>query len=222
MARPWGAQRAANMITVGLAFIALFAAGPHLLSWIAPEGLNWQKLSLISQTYGAVSVVISAAALLGVVVSISLQARQSRMEGEQTFRAAHRELTILTLGDSALMRCWEPPRIPMTEERRKQVIVTNLIMSMWSSDHRLMRINDQAMRVALDGHFRGEVARVHWENSGPSWRANVTAVGDPHGTRFVDLVDAAYTAAVASGPPVTDGQYFIDPEAATRSGNGSS
>ncbi|MFF0213294.1 DUF6082 family protein [Streptomyces vinaceus] len=99
-----GAQQRATVVTLALTLVTLVGAGPHLLSWIAPNSLNWQELSLISQTYSAISVVISAAALLGLVVSISVQARQARLEGEQTFRAAHRELTILTLGDSALMR----------------------------------------------------------------------------------------------------------------------
>ncbi|MFF0213295.1 DUF6082 family protein [Streptomyces vinaceus] len=89
------------------------------------------------------------------------------------------------------------------------------MMSMWSSDHRLRRINDQATSVALEGHFRGEVARAHWTNSGPNWRAHAMAVGDPHLNRFVHLVDSAYAAAVADGPPVSDSQYFIAPETRT-------
>ncbi|MEU3774853.1 DUF6082 family protein [Streptomyces sp. NPDC032472] len=191
-----------------LVFICGVAATPFALNLVAPKALDWDRLSDISQSYGAVSVVISAAALLGVVTSIAFQAKQARLDGEQTFRAAHRELTMLTLGDSALLRCWEPPRTPMTEARWRQVIVTNLIVSMWASDHHLGRLNDSALRVVLGAHFRGEVARAHWENSGPMWRDHMAALDDPRRLRFVEIVDEQYHHAREAGPPVSDGEFF--------------
>lgn len=192
-----------------LAFIGAVAVTPFVLNLVAPNTLDWNRLSDISQSYGAVSLVISAAALLGVVTSIAFQAKQARLEGEQTFRAAHRELTMLTLTDSALLRCWEPPRIPMTEARWKQLIVTNLIVSMWASDHHLGRLNDGALRVVLGAHFRGEVARAHWENSGSMWRDHMAALEEPRRLRFVEIVDEVYHHAGETGPPVMDREFFI-------------
>ncbi|MFI8265832.1 DUF6082 family protein [Streptomyces sp. NPDC085665] len=193
-----------------VAFAGGVAITPFVLNLIAPSTLDWNRLSDISQSYGAVSLVISAAALLGVVTSIAFQAKQARLEGEQTFRAAHRELTMLTLTDSALLRCWEPPRTPMTEARWKQLIVTNLIVSMWASDHHLGRLNDNALRVVLGAHFRGEVARVHWDNSGPMWRDHMAALEDPRRLHFVELVDEVYRHAVETGPPVLDREFFTE------------
>lgn len=191
-----------------IVFVFCVAVTPFILNLVAPKALDWGRLSDISQSYGAVSLVISAAALLGVVTSIAFQAKQARIEGEQTFRAAHRELTMVTLGDSALLRCWEPPRIPMTEARWKQAIVTNLIVSMWASDHHLGRLNDGALRVVLRAYFRGEVARVHWENSGPMWRDHMGALEDPQRLRFVEIVDEVYSDARDAGPPVSDRDFF--------------
>nr|WSW47848.1 DUF6082 family protein [Streptomyces sp. NBC_01001] len=203
------ARRALTWSAVLIIFTSGVAATPFALNVLAPKSLDWERLSDVSQSYGAVSLVISAAALLGVVTSIAFQAKQARLDGEQTFRSAHRELTMLALSDSALLRCWEPPRIPMTEARWKQLMVTNLIVSMWASDHHLGRLNDSALRVVLSAHFRGEVARAHWENSAPMWRDHMAALEDPPRLRFVEIVDEAYQHAREAGPPVLDGEFFV-------------
>ncbi|WP_406179163.1 DUF6082 family protein [Streptomyces sp. NBC_01006] len=206
------ARRALIWIGALIVFVSCVAVTPFVLNLVAPQTLDWGRLSDISQSYGAVSLVISAAALLGVVTSIAFQAKQARIEGEQTFRAGHRELTMVTLGDSALLRCWEPPRVPMTEARWKQAIVTNLIVSMWASDHHLGRLNDGALRVVLRAHFRGEVARVHWENSGSMWRDHMAALEDPRRLRFVEIMDEVYRQARDAGAPVSDHEFFIPGE----------
>ncbi|WP_369779697.1 DUF6082 family protein [Streptomyces sp. R33] len=203
------ARRALTWSAVLIVFISGVAATPFLLNLLAPKALDWNRLSDVSQSYGAVSLVISAAALLGVVTSIAFQAKQARLDGEQTFRAAHRELTMLTLSDPALLRCWEPPRIPTTEARWKQLMVTNLIVSMWASDHHLGRLNDNALRVVLRAHFRGEVARAHWENSGPMWRDHMAALEDAPRLRFVEIMDEVYQHARDAGPPVMDREFFV-------------
>jgi hypothetical protein len=51
----------------GVAAFIVILATPFLLESVAPNGHNWERLSSISQTYSAMSVLFSAAALLGVV-----------------------------------------------------------------------------------------------------------------------------------------------------------
>ncbi|MFJ7298154.1 DUF6082 family protein [Streptomyces collinus] len=51
----------------------------------------------MSQTYGAVSVVLSAAALAGVALSLLYQVRQTRTSNEQAIRDSHLQLATLAL-----------------------------------------------------------------------------------------------------------------------------
>ncbi|MFZ4185655.1 hypothetical protein ACOZCG_31870, partial [Streptomyces pseudogriseolus] len=51
---------------LGLGLLGLIVSTPFVLTALAPANTDWGKLSDISQTYGAVSVVLSAIALAGV------------------------------------------------------------------------------------------------------------------------------------------------------------
>ncbi|MFE1437111.1 DUF6082 family protein [Streptomyces sp. NPDC058739] len=162
----------------------------------------------MSQTYGALSVLFSAAALAGVAASLWYQARQTRIAQEAARRDAHRELIILALGDPSLLACWEPPAIPMTVARRKQILFTNLIVTNWESDFRLGSLGPAALRGMLDGHFQGEIARAHWAAGGAGWRASAEHSADTKRHQFVRIADERYTRAVANSPAVPAADYF--------------
>ncbi|MFJ8006254.1 DUF6082 family protein [Streptomyces fagopyri] len=201
----------ATWIALGTGCTALVIVTPFILNWIAPSGLNWGKLSNISQTYGGLSTLISTAALVGVVASISYQARQDRIQNQEAQRSAHRELLILSLNDPELLTCWEPPLIPVTREGYRKIAFVNLVMGAWITDFRLGRTSEGATLGNLRDHFRGQVARAHWAEGGEKWRAFSEAQHrDTLGLRFIDLVDQAYREAIAAGPPVAEADYFID------------
>lgn len=61
--------------TAGLGLIALIAGFPFILSASAPSSMDWNRLSEVSQAYGAVAVLFSAAAFLGAIISIPYQSR---------------------------------------------------------------------------------------------------------------------------------------------------
>ncbi|MFD3582940.1 DUF6082 family protein [Streptomyces sp. NPDC058683] len=194
---------------VTLVSISAILATPFALDSLAPRHLAWERLSAISQTYGAVSVLISAAALAGVALSLAYEARQTRTQNEESHRSAHRELVILTLSDPSFQVCWEPPNTPMTQEKWKQLLVANLIVSMWSSDYKLGLVDDRTTRATLDDYFRGEVGRNYWHNSGPSWHRYSAGSRDRRERRFVTLAEEAYRAALAAGDPVLTVDYFL-------------
>jgi len=202
-----------NSRTLVVASSALFAlvlilGTPFILNVLAPDDLDWARLSNVSQTYGALSVLFSAAALAGVTASLWYQARQTQIAHEAARRDAHRELIILALGDPSLLPCWEPPQTPTTATRRKQILFTNLIVSNWESDFRLGNLGEAALRDMFNGHFQGEIAREHWVNGGPGWRVSAELSADPKRRQFVEIGDERYARAVADGPPVAPGQYF--------------
>ncbi|MFF9359895.1 DUF6082 family protein [Streptomyces griseoluteus] len=87
---------------------------------LAPASADWGKLSDISQTYGAVSVVLSAIVLAGVALSLLYQVRQTRTSNEQAIRDSHFQLATLALSDPDLLLAWSPSIEPVSLKRHRQ------------------------------------------------------------------------------------------------------
>ncbi|MER7171411.1 DUF6082 family protein [Streptomyces mesophilus] len=211
-AMEWRSLRRREVAWAGAtaAVLAVIVTTPFLLDAVAPDGLDWGRLSDVSQTYGAVSVFLSAAALLGVIASLAYQARQTRIAHEETQRSTHRELILQSINDPDLMPCWEPPvGRPVTRVQSRQILFVNLIVNSWRTDFRLRRTGDAAMTLILDGHFRGEIGRLHWQRNAAGWRAEAVAEGDRRSRRFVELADEAYARAVSAGPPMATADYYL-------------
>ncbi|WP_159038771.1 DUF6082 family protein [Streptomyces sp. NRRL B-1140] len=194
-------------ITAGVATALAIAMTPLLLQLAASGEKDWDELSKVSQAYGALSVLFSAAALLGVVASLVHQSRQIKVANEEAQRASHRQLLLASVEDPELTACWEP--VPVTSQlERKQTIFVNLIVSNWFADYRLKRVNDDTIRVLAELHFSGEVARRHWQLSGTNWRNWAGTLEDRRPIRFVSLLDEAYLQAVAAGPPIPHDSHY--------------
>lgn len=185
---------------LGLGLLVLIASTPFVLAAVAPADTDWGKLSDISQAYGAVSVVLSAVALVGVALSLIYQVRQARTSNEQAIRDSHLQLAALALSDPALLQAWSPPVAPVTLKRHQQHLITSLALGEWLQRFRIGHLSVDKLSVKLDGHFGGEIAREQWEREGPGWRRTMEA-GDRRDRVFVRLVDERYQTAVAAGPP---------------------
>ncbi|MET7477836.1 DUF6082 family protein [Streptomyces sp. NPDC005648] len=171
--------------------------------------MNWSRLSEVSQAYGAVAAPFSAAAFLGAVFSIVYQVRQTRSMHEEIWSSLHRELMLRAIDDETLMQCWDPPVEPMTFMSARQLTYCNLIYRQWLADYVVGRMTPAAVRVTLEIHFRGEVARQHWKNGGDDWLAWARANANRRDLEFVKLTHAVYEEAVAGGPPVESASYFL-------------
>ncbi|MFE2044681.1 DUF6082 family protein [Streptomyces sp. NPDC059477] len=194
-----------------LALLAALLGTPFVLRVVAPERTDWSELSDISQTYGVVSVGASALALAGVAVSLVYQARQTRVAQEEAVRAAHRELVLFSLSDPVLQACWEPARDRITSEEWKRRAFTNLIFTRWSSSYIQGRTTEEQVRGILLEHFRGQPARVHWEQARVGWIRHEQAGTNRRARQFARLAEECYQAAVAAGPAVSAHEYF-EPE----------
>ncbi|MVO84039.1 hypothetical protein GPA10_04460 [Streptomyces sp. p1417] len=210
MAQVLGLPRKTSIrITVGIAIFLLLTLTPIVLWLVAPSGVDWEKLGEISQIYGSS---LSAVALLGVATSLAYQAHQTALANADARHTAYRELTILSLTDPTLMVCW-PPRTPrLSMEETKQMMFVNLIINSWFTEYQLKHVTDDALLLSFRTHFRGEVARRHWQYSSSARRAWGEAMGDVYAVRFVSLGDEAFAQAAAEGPPTPSSGYF-SPEA---------
>ncbi|GGU94377.1 hypothetical protein GCM10010260_31770 [Streptomyces filipinensis] len=196
---PWG---------IAVATIATIALTPLVLKGLSFLGEDWQSLSNVGQAYGFLSVIFSGAALIGVAVSLAYQAHQTDISNEEERRAAHRELALMSINDPELLVCWAPSQSPLPLTLARQLHFTHLIVTQYYSDYLLKRVNDDATRVQLELHFRGERARDHWVDRSAGWREFAEATGDARQIRFVDLMDEAYENAAAAGPSIAASSYF--------------
>ncbi|MBC2904135.1 DUF6082 family protein [Streptomyces cupreus] len=194
-----------------MATTLVIALTPLVLQAVAPASKDWERLSDISQTYGALSVLFSAAALVGVAASLAYQARQTEIANDEAQRASHRELVLAAINDADLVVCYEPGPLRVSLRTRRQLWFSNLIVHHWFADYRLKRINDDILRVLLTDHFKGEAARRHWDSYGDAWRRYVAASGERRAVRFAVLVDEVYATAVAEGPPTPSRAYLAPP-----------
>ncbi|MFF9819035.1 DUF6082 family protein [Streptomyces sp. NPDC014006] len=184
---------------LALGLLGLIVSTPFTLVALAPANTDWGKLSDISQTYGAVSVVLSAIALVGVALSLLYQVQQTRTSHEQAIRDSHLQLATLALSDPDLLLAWSPPDTPVALKRHRQHLVTSLALGELLHRFRIGHLSVEKLAVKLDGHFRGEVAREQWQREGPGWRRTM-GTGDRRDRVFVRLVEERYHAAVAAGP----------------------
>ncbi|WP_353963667.1 DUF6082 family protein [Streptomyces phaeochromogenes] len=200
--------RSKTWIIVGSATAAtlLLVAVPIAVKSAAPNGTTWQDLSDASQIYTSA---FTALALIGVAASLIHQARQSKVATHELIRANQRELFTLTLQDSTLAPCYGPQSEQLTELRFKQIGFTNLILAGMYSAYALDVYSDSDLAIELTYHFRGEIARQHWEFRGPHWMAEAEHSEEKAERKFTHIVNQAYQDAISTGPPVPPSQYFL-------------
>ncbi|MFJ9742207.1 DUF6082 family protein [Streptomyces sp. NPDC101166] len=207
--RPW--KHWTLWIAAGTGAVALVAWTPFILRAAAPAGMDWSRLSEVSQAYGAVAVIFSAAAFLGAMVSIWHQAKQTRIMHEEIRSSMHKELMLRALDDETLMHCWEPPPEPCTFQEARQHTFCNLIYRLWLTDYLVGRMTRASTRLTLEAHFRGEVARRHWRISGQGWNDWANASANRREQDFVSLTQHVFERATAAGPPVEANSYYVPP-----------
>ncbi|WP_437077871.1 DUF6082 family protein [Streptomyces sp. enrichment culture] len=189
-------RRLVTSLVASAALLAVLLATPFML------------ITDISQAYSAVSVLLSGVALVGVAVSLVYQAQQTKVVRDERDRATHREMVYLAMGDPALAACWEPPDLPMTFERYRQICFTNLLMGRWHAAYQLGDMDDATLRHILSQHFRGEVARLHWSHARSSWLYSTIGGSRSRAVHFAEIVEERYQVAVNGGPPVASNRYF--------------
>jgi hypothetical protein len=98
--------RRLSLAIVVLAAVMLIVASPLALLLLDSDRVDWNRLSSIGQSYGAISAILSAAAVGGVVVTFILQNEQSRDSRRFAVREVHRELLRMAIDRPALAADW--------------------------------------------------------------------------------------------------------------------
>lgn len=193
---------AALILTAGV--LILVVASPLALQWLARiPGINWINLSNVGQTYGAISALLTALALGGVVISLFYQARDVKTAREQATRTFHHELLRMEMEDPFYMEILGVPwglaaGLNDYDSLRRNHFI-NMWISFWQSQYVLGDMSDDNVRSTVSAEL---FVSIHGRRYWSSTRISKLKYNKGRRLRFVKIVDEEYTKAVVSGPPV--------------------
>jgi hypothetical protein len=190
-------------IAVGLILIVgLVILSPLALAGIAHFRSDWLQLSNIGQTYGAISAILSALALGGIVASLLYQSRDSRIAHEQMTRTFQFELIKLELEDPSLMAATGAPwgiDVPSDSDSLREFLYVQMWVSYLVGIYATGALSaSTARQIAALELFRGKAGRAYWEAVGRRQIENSKG----RYNNFYRLLDDEYRRAVSSGIPV--------------------
>ena len=182
--------------------LSLILVSPLLLRQIAKiKGIDWAQLSNIGQTYGAASAILSAIALMGVTLSLLIQARQAKTERIRITRERQIELLRIILDAPEVYG----PVIGV-EARLSGIDPRRFIFcTMWVNYARLGYeagvITEPILHDDIFGPaFKGESMRKWWARTRKYWSGDL--IQGRKELKFVQIVDEEYRKAEAAGPPI--------------------
>lgn len=175
---------------VALATLVLVVASPFALSTLERIRVNWALLSNIGQTYGAVSALLAALGISGVVATIVLQIRESRRSRVDAIRSHHYDLYRMAIEDPILAETsYSVAQLPSLKDR-KQTIYINLQIEFWLMLWEIDNLPESTLRGYAADLFYGEAGRRYWENFGVS---RVTlATGARKERRFFQVINEEF------------------------------
>jgi hypothetical protein len=184
------------LVLITLVAIGIIGASPLMLRLFQGRTTEWERLSLIGQTYGAAPAVLSVLALIGVVVTLTFQARETKLAREEARRQAISDLLKMAMDDPDLDECWGPVPSPDDSRTRKQQLYTNMIVSEWATSFENKALRESRLRHIANEMFQGQVGRDYWRSA----REARLATSDGRiKRRFHEILDEEYQRAV---PPV--------------------
>ncbi|WP_343898429.1 DUF6082 family protein [Micromonospora gifhornensis] len=189
----------ALLLLAVLAILAAVLMSPAGLLWIGERpGYDWSLLGNVGEAYGAASAILAGLALVGVAISLILQAKEAKAVREQALRALHTDLLKMAIDDTGLLECWGPIEQSTDLEWFRKHVYTNLIVSHWQLMWEVDVLSEAHLEVLADQFFKGTAGRRFWaEARGPRMKAETSR----RARRFTVIVDRSYQAAVDAGPP---------------------
>lgn len=186
-------------LIVAIAACLLVLASPLALGYLTDAGeRDWQRLSEIGQTYGAVSALLAAIALGGVAASLALQARSARLEREHAFRSVHLGLVEYALGDP-LLECFPFVSAASATERR-QNLYCNQVYQALEMGFAVGAANESFLRSSMRELLMSPAGRRWWSETSH----NRPMPKDRTSRRVRALMDEEWAAHAVEATPTAD------------------
>jgi hypothetical protein len=180
------------MIAIVSVALLLVVVSPFALRLFSGADSEWQRLSFIGQTYGAVSALIAVVALVGIVGTLVLQARETRRAVEESRRQAMSELLQKAMDDPDLDECWGPIPEPSDPRTRKQQLYINQIISQWGVAYETGAMPERRLRAISREMFSARPGQEFWARAREHRLAVVT---EGKKGRFNRILDEEYQGA---------------------------
>jgi uncharacterized membrane protein len=177
------------LLLTALIAVALIGVSPIALGIFNGTTDKWERLSFIGQTYGAASAIVSVLALVGIVLTLSYQAREAKLAREETRRQAVGDLLKMAMDDPDLDECWGPVVGPDDPKTRKQLLYTNMIISEWSLSFETRALPEPRLRAIANEMFQGTVGRNYWQSAR---HARLSTSSGRRERRFHEILDEEY------------------------------
>ncbi|MEV0402991.1 DUF6082 family protein [Actinoallomurus sp. NPDC050550] len=190
------------LLLIILTAVALIGISPIALGVFHGATNKWERFSFIGQTYGAASAIVSVLALVGIVVTLSYQAREAKLAREETRRQAVGDLLKMAMEDPDLDECWGPVPSPDDPRTRKQLLYTNMIIAEWSLSFETRALPEVRLRAIANEMFQGRVGRHYWKSAR---EARLSTSANSRERRFHEILDEEYQRArllATPSPPV--------------------
>ncbi|MEV0403016.1 DUF6082 family protein [Actinoallomurus sp. NPDC050550] len=198
-----------RLVAIALAAVSilLVAISPLVLDLFGGNAGSWARRGNIGQTYGAAAALLSVLALVGVGVSLVLQARESKANREQASRLIHTDLLKMAMDDPAYLECWGPYYSTDDPVETRQALYVNMIVSYWESRYELGQLTETHLREAAAHMFRAAPGRRFWADARS---IRVGTVESRKARRFHRILDEEYLKAVTPGPSAVGEQSSIE------------
>lgn len=184
--------------------MVLVAASPFALRLFGGAGGEWERLSFIGQTYGAISALIAVVALVGIIATLVLQARETRRAVQESRRQAMSELLQKAMDDPDLDECWGPLPAPGDPKTRKQQLYVNMIISQWGVAYETGAMPEQRLRAVAREMFSAPPGRTFWARAREQRLSVVTEGRMGRFNRILDEEFRRIPAPAAPGPPASE------------------
>ena len=150
------------------------------------------RMSDLGQAYGGIAALLSALALLGLAVGISIQLRELRQSRLQLLREQHQALLGRALDDPTLAAVWGGFGNQAALSVWKAEAYANLIMSQWEMMHELGSLSDTELRANAALLFQSAAAWNYWSRVQPLRSSLATS---PVRQKFHAVVSSVHAAA---------------------------
>ncbi len=162
----------ASVIAAMLAIAALTLLSPEVLRAIGRNrGFDWPRLSDVGQTYGLASAILSGTALIGIALSLIVQARQAQAERVSVVRERHMDLLRLVLEDPELYGPVIGVLVPSEPDDARRFVFSTMWMNYASMGYQMGILDENTVRKEiLRSSFGSQYMRDWWGIAGEYWR----------------------------------------------------
>ncbi|MFG1609509.1 DUF6082 family protein [Actinoplanes sp. NPDC049265] len=199
---PWPRIGAACAGVLGIAAIVLSPLWMQRL-FQRTSAVDWTRLSNIGQTYGFISAILSAVAVVGVAASLSAQTRQTKIDQLQLLRQVHGELLDYAIIDPKTYAPVLGDFGSASDEDIRRKLLSTLWLNYFFAMFETGGWNERGLR--LDGFrelFQSEIARTNWQRARPAWQ--IYRSQNRSGRNFLRIADEEYDRALRDARATVD------------------